>query len=476
MIDQQQAIQEVDRIFALQHRPDNLQAMKATTVKQRLERISRIENYILDPSNQDELAKAMWADLRKSKDEMIVTEIIPILTLLVHIKRKLKSWMKPQLVSTPLAMAGLRSYIRYEPKGHILIIAPWNYPFQLSIIPLIHAIAAGNVCVLKPSEISSATSAFTKKMLNALFPENEVAVIEGDVPVATALLDQPFHHIFFTGSPAVGKIVMKAASQHLTSVTLELGGKSPCVIDETVNIEAVAGQVAWGKLLNNGQTCIAPDYVLVHKSKKEAFIKAYQEWVQKHYNADGKGIKASPDYTRIINERNFARVNKLLSDAVAAGAIAHSAENADAADKFLPPTLLDQVTADMSIMQEEIFGPVLPILTFEKLQEVPAIIGQLPKPLAMYIMSKSKHNQQYLLDHSTAGGTAINELMVTTLNPELPFGGVNNSGIGKSNGKHSFIEFSNERGVIKRRFLDFKMIYPPYNSAIIKWLMRAARW
>lgn len=475
MVKQQYDILEVERLFNLQRSPENLQAMKATTAKERIERITRVERFILNPEHQEELAQAMWYDLRKSKEEVIATEIIPILTLLVHIKRKLKYWMKPQAVPTPVAMTGISSYIRYEPKGHVLVIAPWNYPFQLSIIPLIHAIAAGNVVLVKPSEISSATSAFTKKMMLQLFPEKEVAVIEGDVPVATALLEKPFHHIFFTGSPAVGKIVMAAAAKHLTSVTLELGGKSPCVIDDSVNIRQVAGKVAWGKLLNNGQTCIAPDYILIHHSQKEAFIEGFQDWVQKHYNHNGQGIQQSPYYTRIINERNFERVRRLISQAVDAGAQLITAEEMDAADKFMPPTLLDNVSLDMDIMQEEIFGPVLPILTYEDLTEVPEIIGQLPKPLAMYIMSQNSKNQNYLLDHSTAGGTAINELMITTLNPELPFGGVNNSGIGKSNGKHSFVEFSNERGVMKRRYLDFKMIFPPYNEKIFKLMTRLAR-
>lgn len=476
MIEQQYDIKEVERIFTLQRDPANLQAMKNTTAKERIERIAKIERYILNPSNQEALAKAMWYDLRKSKEEVLATEIIPILTLLVHIKRKLKDWMRPKKVGSPLALAGISSYIRYEPKGHVLLIAPWNYPFQLSINPLIHAIAAGNVSIIKPSEISAATSAFTKKMMQDLFPENEVAVIEGDVPVSTALLEKPFHHIFFTGSPAVGKIVMSAAAKHLTSVTLELGGKSPCVIDDTVDIKKVAGQVAWGKLLNNGQTCIAPDYVLVHSSQKQAFIEAFQDWVQKHYNHDGQGIQQSPYYTRIINEKNWHRVQNLVQQAVDQGAELIASERVDQADKFIPPCLLDQVDSSMEIMQEEIFGPILPILTFDRIDEVPSIIEQLPKPLAMYIMSKNRSHQQYLLDHSTAGGTAINELMITTLNPELPFGGVNNSGIGKSNGKHSFVEFSNERGVMKRRFLDLKMIFPPYKTTIFEWMMRAARW
>jgi aldehyde dehydrogenase (NAD+) len=475
MIEQQYDIKEVDRIFDLQRRPENLQRMKNTTAAQRLERITKIEKYILNEENQARLAKAMWYDLRKSREEMLATEILPILTILVHIKRQLKSWMRPQRVGAPMAMLGISSYIRYEPKGQVLLIAPWNYPFQLAINPLLHAIAAGNVCIVKPSEISAATSSFIKNMVEDLFNENEVAVIEGDVPVSQALLDKPFHHIFFTGSPAVGKIVMKAASKHLTSVTLELGGKSPCIIDETANVGVAAERIAWGKLLNNGQTCIAPDYVLVHESKKEAFLNAYQAWVEKSYNSDQKGIKASPYYTRIINEKNFHRVKSLIDDAVDKGAQLIGSGETDADDKFIAPCLLDQVTTEMTVMQEEIFGPVLPVVTYRDLSEVPAFIQQLPKPLALYIMSKSRKNQEYLLNNTTAGGTAINELMITTLNPELPFGGVNNSGIGKSNGKHSFVEFSNERGVLKRRFLDFKMLFPPYKTTIFEWMTKAAR-
>ncbi|MGH1433442.1 MAG: aldehyde dehydrogenase family protein [Lewinella sp.] len=475
MIEQQYDIKEVDRIFDLQRRPENLQRMKNTTAAQRLERITKIEKYILNEENQARLAKAMWYDLRKSREEMLATEILPILTILVHIKRQLKSWMRPQRVGAPMAMLGISSYIRYEPKGQVLLIAPWNYPFQLAINPLLHAIAAGNVCIVKPSEISAATSSFIKNMVEDLFNENEVAVIEGDVPVSQALLDKPFHHIFFTGSPAVGKIVMKAASKHLTSVTLELGGKSPCIIDETANVGVAAERIAWGKLLNNGQTCIAPDYVLVHESKKEAFLNAYQAWVEKSYNSDQKGIKASPYYTRIINEKNFHRVKSLIDDAVDKGAQLIGSGETDADDKFIAPCLLDQVTTEMTVMQEEIFGPVLPVVTYRDLSEVPAFIQQLLKPLALYIMSKSRKNQEYLLNNTTAGGTAINELMITTLNPELPFGGVNNSGIGKSNGKHSFVEFSNERGVLKRRFLDFKMLFPPYKTTIFEWMTKAAR-
>ncbi|WP_020538904.1 aldehyde dehydrogenase family protein [Lewinella cohaerens] len=475
MIEQQYDIKEVDRIFDLQRRTENLQRMKNTTAAERLEHIAKIEKYILNEENQTRLAKAMWYDLRKSREEMLATEIIPILTILVHIKRQLKAWMRPQRAGAPLAMLGISSYVRYEPKGQVLLIAPWNYPFQLAINPLLHAIAAGNVCIVKPSEISAATSSFIKNMVQDLFDENEVAVIEGDVPVSQALLDKPFHHIFFTGSPAVGKIVMKAASKHLTSVTLELGGKSPCIIDETANVNVAAERIAWGKLLNNGQTCIAPDYVLVHESQKTGFLNAYQAWVEKSYNSDQKGIQASPYYTRIINEKNFHRVKNLIDDAVAKGAQLIGSGETDADDKFIAPCLLDQVTTEMTVMQEEIFGPVLPVITYRDLSEVPAFIHQLPKPLALYIMSKSRKNQEYLLSNTTAGGTAINELMITTLNPELPFGGVNNSGIGKSNGKHSFIEFSNERGVMKRRFLDFKMLFPPYKTTIFEWMTKAAR-
>ena len=465
----------VNRIFELQHQFENMQAIKSTDVKTRLEKIKKIERFLLDENNQNELAKALYSDLRKSKEETIGYEIVPVVVAISAIYKQLNAWMHDHRVGAPLGMAGLSSYIKYEPKGHVLIIAPWNYPFQLAISPLIHAIAAGNVIILKPSEISANTSAFIKKMLNSLFDEKEIAVVEGSVDVSTELLNKPFNHIFFTGSPAVWKIVMKAASQNLTSVTLELGGKSPVIVDDTATIKKAVEKIAWAKLLNNGQTCIAPDYLLIHESKKEEFVKEFALAVDRFYNTQGEGIEKSTAYSRIINLKNFQRIISILGDAVTRGAKIIYGGSSNETDLFIAPTLVEGVNNTMAIMQEELFGPLLPIKTYKELREVVTYIQTLPKALAIYIMSKSNKNIQFILDHTSAGGTAINELMVTTINPNLPFGGVNNSGIGKSNGKYGFIEFSNERGIVKRNWGTLKMLFPPYNKTIYKWLIKASR-
>lgn len=463
----------IEELFIRQQQ--NLQQLKETDLKQRLEKIRRIEAFLQEEENESALAAALYADLRKAREEAILTELAPVLVSLSHLLSHLGDWMKDKAVSTPMAMAGISSHIRYEPKGQCLIIAPWNYPFQLAINPLLYAIAAGNAVILKPSEVSAHTSAFLKHMLETLFPTEEVAVVEGDAAVANELLAQPFNHIFFTGSPAVGKIVMKAAAEHLASVTLELGGKSPVVIDGTRDLRIAAEQIAWAKCVNNGQACIAPDYLILPEPLRDEFVEAFEAAVQQMYDPTGKGIQQASAYSRMINGRHFLRVKNLIADATAKGAHIAAGGAMDEADLFIEPTLLTDVTEDMAIMKEEIFGPVLPILTYTELTEVPAIINRRPKPLALYLQSNRQPNVEYLLQHTSAGGTAINELMVTSINPHLPFGGVNNSGIGKTNGLHGFIEFSNERGVLKRNWGTYSLIYPPFNGKIIdllKWITR----
>ncbi len=468
--------EEARRVFELQHAPDNLQRMKNTTAKERIERIRRIDRYLNDPTKKQLWMDALHADLRKSREEAIATELATIQVCMRHIYDELGDWMRDRPVSGPLAMLGMSSWVRHEPKGHVMVISPWNYPLQLAVNPLIHAIAAGNVVLLKPSEIAAATSGFLKTMMDELFDEREVAVVEGDVPTTTELLSLPFHHIFFTGSPKVGKIVMRAASEHLTSVTLELGGKSPVIVDETANVKDAAEKVAWGKCINAGQTCIAPDYALVVESKVEAFAAAFEKAVQQMYNRSGEGIAQSSDYCRIIDDRNYDRVKSLIDDAVQNGASLRVSGDMDASDRLIAPHLLLDVSPDMRIMDEEIFGPVLPVLPVENLDAAIEIIIQGEKPLALYIMSKSKKNIGDILRQTTSGGVGINEVMVTSINPNLPFGGVNHSGIGKSNGHYGFVEFSNERGVVKRKYLDFKMIYPPYKPALANLLGKLSRW
>jgi len=465
----------IEQLFSTQHNRQNLQALKNTNAKERIEKIKKIEKYILNTTNHEKIATALSRDLRKSNEEVISTEVSPVILTIKSVCKNLKGWMLDEHVPSPLTMAGMSSYIKYEPKGHVMIISPWNYPFQLTINPLIYAIAAGNAITIKPSEISSNTSAVLKEMIHELFQENEAIVIEGDVSVASELLDQPFNHIHFTGSPAVGKIVMKAASKHLTSVTLELGGKSPVIVDDTVNEKSAAQKIAWAKCLNSGQTCIAPDYALVHKSKLHSFLDEFQSTINQFYNSEEKGIQHSPDYCRIINEKNHQRVMNLIDNALQNGAKKVIGGESDAEDKFISPTVLINVDDNMDIMKEEIFGPVLPVITYNEINEAVEKIHQLPTPLALYIMSNSNKNINHIMNNTSAGGTAINELMVTSINPNLPFGGMNNSGIGKSNGKHGFVDFSNERGVVKRKWGNLKIIYPPYSARIFQLFKKVVR-
>ncbi|GAA4398151.1 aldehyde dehydrogenase family protein [Nibrella viscosa] len=437
-----------------------------TTAAERIDRLKRLQHWML--TNEEAIQQALYADFRKPAPEVSLAEIYAVNSELKFIIRHLKRWMKPQRVPTPLNMVGTTGYIRHEPKGNVLIISPWNYPFSLMIKPLLAALAAGNVVMLKPSELTPHTAALLNRMVQALFPPEEVALVEGDAAVAQALLDQPFNHIFFTGSPAVGRLVMAAAAKHLASVTLELGGKSPAIVDETAPLAEAAGQIAWGKCINNGQTCIAPDYLLVHESVKAPFLEAFRTAVQRMYNADGRGVEASDSYARIVNQRHFQRVRRLIDDAVEKGASISLGGQVNESTNFIEPTVLDGVTSDMQVMQEEIFGPVLPILTYRNREEVVQQVNAGEKPLALYIHSRNQQNIDYFLAHTSAGDTVINDMMLQYSHPEIPFGGVNNSGIGKSNGYFGFQEFSNQRGVVRRDFGTLKFVYPPYTPRVRK--------
>lgn len=439
-------------------------SMALTTASQRIERIRRIQTWMLN--HQSDLEKAMFDDFRKPTAEVGLGELMAVNAEIKHIIKNLKRWMRPQKLPTPLSMVGMRSSIRHEPKGNVLIFSAWNYPFALIMKPLVSAIAAGNVCVVKPSEMAPNTARFMSRMIGELFPIEEVAIFEGDSVLSQALLELPFNHVFFTGSPAVGKLVMAAAAKHLTSVTLELGGKSPSIVDETANLKTAAEQIAWGKYLNNGQTCIAPDYVLIHQSVKEPFLAEFRRVVTRMYNPDGQGVEASDSYARIVNNRHFERIRSLLDNAVEQGARITMGGTVNDSQNFIEPTVLEGVTDGMRIMQEEIFGPVLPVITFSTPDEALALINGKEKPLALYIHSRNRQNIDYLLARTSAGDTIINDLMLQFGNVELPFGGVNNSGIGKSNGFFSFQELSNQRGVMERSFGTMKFLYPPYTDRV----------
>ena len=461
---------EIKRIFDLQSDPANIVSLRNSSYKERIEKIKRIQNFVLSEANHQIIAEALYKDLRKPNEEVITTEITPILLNTKHVLKNLKQWMKDEHVPSPITMVGLSSYIKYESKGTVLLISPWNYPIFLTIYPLIYALAAGNAVILKPSEISSNTSKVIANMIQTLYEENEVAVIEGAVEESTELLKLPFNHIHFTGSPKVGKIVMEAAAKNLSGITLELGGKSPVIIDGTGNTQEIAEKIAWGKTLNCGQTCIAPDYILIQKNELATFISYFKTNVNKFYNAEDNGLNNAKDYGRIVDEKNFNRVEKLLQDAIKKGAKIEFGGQLKKEEKFMEPTLLTNVIPEMLVMQEEIFGPLLPIITFDKNSDVINFLQKMPSPLAIYIMSGKKKNIQYFLENTVSGGVGINELMLTPVNPNLPFGGVNNSGIGKSGGKHSFDDFSNPKGVVKKNFGNLlKLVYPPYKKTIFKY-------
>ncbi len=438
--------------------------MALTTADQRIERIRRIQRWTTN--HQADIERAMYDDFRKPPAEVVLGELMALHGEIKHTLKHLKQWMKPQRLPTPMSLVGTKSHLRHEPKGNVLIIAPWNYPFVLTIRPLVSAIAAGNVAILKPSEMTSNTAGLIKRMISELFPPEEVAVFEGDANVSTALLTLPFNHIFFTGSPAVGRIVMTAAAKHLASVTLELGGKSPAIVDETADVKETAGKLAWGKYLNNGQTCIAPDYLLVHQSIRQPLLQAMRETLTAMYSPDGRPVEASDSYARIVNDKHFQRVRALVNDAVDKGATVALGGKMNADTNFIEPTILEDVTDDMRVMQDEIFGPVLPVLTYTNLDEALQIINRRDKPLALYIHSRNRQHTQYILDRTSAGDTVVNDTLLQFGNVELPFGGVNNSGLGKSNGFFSFQEFSNQRGVMQRDFGTMKFIYPPYTDRV----------
>ncbi len=436
--------------------------MALTTADERIARIRRLRDWIT--THEADITQAMYDDFRKPAAEVVLTELFGLTGEINHAIKNLRRWMRPQRVPTPLGMIGMSGKIVYEPKGNVLVISPWNYPFVLTVKPLLSAIAAGNVVMLKPSEMTPHVSALLKRMVSDVFPVEEVALFEGDASVAQSLLALPFNHIFFTGSPAIGKVVMTAAAKHLTSVTLELGGKSPAIVDETADLKATAEQMAWGKGVNNGQTCIAPDYVLVHESVKDAFVTAFKTATNAMYNAEGQGVEQSASYARIVNRRHFERVKSLLDDAVSRGATVSVGGQTNADTNFIEPTVVEHVTNDMRIMQEEIFGPLLPVLPFRDRDEVLRVVNSREKPLAMYIHSRDRANIDYWLARTSAGDTLINEQLFQFSNVELPFGGVNNSGMGKSNGYFSFQGFSNQRGVMERKLGTMSMVYPPYTD------------
>lgn len=441
--------------------------------QQRLEKLDRLEAAII--ANVDALRRASAADFRKPVTEIELSEISPVLGELRHARKNLRKWMKPRRVRPTLTMLGNTAEIRCEPKGVALIISPWNYAFNLSLGPLISAIAAGNNVMIKPSEMTPNVSGLLSTMLQDVFEESEVAVIEGGLEESQALLELPFDHIFFTGSPQVGRIVAEAASKHLTSVTLELGGKSPVVVDETANIAKAAKRIAWGKFINNGQTCIAPDHVYVEESVCSEFADELQKNIDKFFGQSTEARMASKDYCRIVNHKHFQRVTSLIDEAIDAGARCLTLEKRDEDSLFISPTVLENVPDNCRIMSEEIFGPVLPLIRYRELSDVVRDINSRPKPLAFYVYSKNRGDVEYLLQEIPSGDAVVNHNLIHFLHKRLPFGGIGNSGVGKSHGHHGFLAFSHERSVVSNHIGLVDQLFPPYTPMVERmavWIRR----
>ena len=452
----------------------NSQNIRNTTFKERSAKLKSIETWLMD--HKEDIRNAMHQDYRKPASEVDITELWAALNEIRHIRRYLKKWMQSKKVKSTLTMATAEAWIQYEPKGVVLIITPWNFPFNLTISPLIAAIAAGNCAVIKPSELTPNSSKVIAKMVNDLFKEKEVALFEGDSNVAEALLDEPFNHIFFTGSPKIGSSVMKKAANHLSTVTLELGGKSPTIVDETANLKDAAQKISWGKFLNCGQICLAPDYVLVQESVKEKLLEEIKKISIKQFSSENGSVKDSDNYARIVNKKHFERLSSLLNKTTDFGDKIFMGGKTDEETSFIEPTVLTDVTPDSPVMSEEIFGPILPIITFNNIDEVVKVINNKPKPLGLYIFSYNRKNIDFILKNTSAGGTSINDTILHYMHLNLPFGGINNSGFGRTHGEAGFKAFSNERSILKQsRLSPMKLLYPPYTDRakkMIKLLMK----
>lgn len=443
------------------------------TYKQRIQKLKKLR-VALEHTFKNDIRQALYEDFKKPFLETDLSEIYPVISEIKLAQRELKSWTGKHSVSTPWALFGATSWIKYEPKGVCLIIAPWNFPFNLLLSPLVSAVAAGNVVILKPSEMAPHSAKVLDKISKHVFEPNEVILVQGGIPETEELLKLPFNHIFFTGSTAVGKIIMREAAKNLTSVTLELGGKSPTIIDASANIEAAVQKIVFGKCLNAGQTCIAPDYLLVHDKVKDRVIDQLKKTIKQFYS---ENPETAVSFSRIVNQKHLERLEKLLQNALSLGATVECGGLINKQQNYMEPTVLSDVAPQANILKEEIFGPILPVLTFSTLEEAIAIINTRERPLAMYIYSKTPKNITQLVNNTRTGGTCINNNLVHFLNHQLPFGGVNSSGIGKSHGFFGFEEFSNKRAMLKQHiWATTKLIYPPYNKfkqkivdAMLKW-------
>lgn len=438
----------MSKLTELIHKQKNVQT---PAVQDRIRLLNDLKKAI--KHHEKDILQALAHDLHKSEQEAYTTEIGMVYEEINHTVKHLHKWAKPSRAKTPLTHIGSKSMIIKEPYGSVLIIAPWNYPFQLALSPLVGAISAGNAVTLKPSELTPHVSNVIGTIVESVFQEDLAAVIEGGVDVSTELLKLPFDYIFFTGSVAVGKVVMEAAAKHLTPVTLELGGKSPCIVMPDADIKLAAKRITFGKFTNAGQTCIAPDYLLVHESIKEDLLREMTTCIRDFY---GNQPETNPHFGKNVSQRHFDRLSQFLSN----GTIVTGGQRNEQELK-IAPTILDHITWEDPVMQEEIFGPILPVITFDSLQEASDMIKARPKPLALYLFTTNKETEAYILGNLSFGGGCINDTLMHVATPYLPFGGVGESGIGRYHGKESFFTFTHEKSVLRQtnRF-DFSFRYP----------------
>ena len=466
----EQVKNQIDDVFARQQ--CYALELRKSDCRQRLAVLDRFEQAFRE--SEEKIYQSAADDFSKPQAEVDMSEIMAVLAELKHVRKNLKKWMKPVSVMPTASMIGTSSKIVKEPKGVTLVVSPWNYPFNLTFGPMIWSIAAGNTVIIKPSEMTPNMSAVIADIVERAFRPEEVSLFQGEADVASYLTALPFDHIFFTGSPAVGKHVMAAAAKNLTSVTLELGGKSPVIVDKSVNIKKAVQSIAWGKFSNNGQTCIAPDYLYVHESVKDQFVLELTACVEKQYGL-GNNAKDNGDYCKVVNTSHYNRINRLLEDAKSQGGKLITGGQIDDAGRFIAPTLIEGMASDSAIMEEEIFGPLLPVITFSNIEEVIDVVNSKPKPLALYIYSTDKRNIDKVLCETSAGDTCVNQTMMHFLHHNLPFGGVNNSGIGKSGGVWGFNAFTHERSVLNDKFSSASMLHPPYTPKVRKLIKMAIK-
>ena len=464
-------------------------------IKARFEKLQSSRLKLRNSSTAERIGKlkAIWAGVVERKDDIFAaghkergTHDLDIAAELVMIKgeidfaiKNIAKWMKPEKIKNSLNTMGKRCEIRRQSKGVILNLSAYNAPTAECLVPAIPAIAAGNAVAIKPSEHAPYSAQIVQEIINKAIPSDEAEVFQGGVEVSQELLGLPFDHIYYTGGMSVGKIVMKAAADHFASITLEMGGKSPVIIDESANLENAAKKLAWGRVMNAGQVCIAPEYVIIHESRKDEFLSLIEEKINALYNSDGAGLDKSAYVPRIINERHTARIKALVDDATGKGATVVCGGGADLEDRYIEPTVLTNMSEDMAIMQEEVFGPVLSVLSYRDREEVLDIISRRPSPLALYVYSTNDEAIEYFLTNTSSGSAVVNSNCIQSgTNPRLPFGGVGSSGMGRIGGFEGFRSMSNERSVVHQpldRFRDLLIMLPPYSDRYNGLIMKALK-